>query len=186
MCCDEREASLRLAGSLLANLGIDRALVSRLCREDRVGSELQDVRLLEESMRNKRVNNQATFVSSSGYRFNSADSRSNLAKSFVDLAKSQLSSMLRWDGSPSSPEKDAGVGGAGDVLLLAEEEEDSVGESVYFVADKTLQYRDTSSLKQGVNSVVVGGSSSSGSGGRDLVGVDGVDYCKIPDADSKP
>ena len=123
VCCDEREAGLRLAGTLLSTVGFDRVEISRLCREDREQSELQDVRIMEDS-RARRVDSQATFISSSGIRFNSPDDRNNFALKFVNLAKSKIAGII---GSRSA-------------------DDDDFGESQYAAADKKLQIKDPSAM----------------------------------------
>ena len=123
VCCDEREAGLRLAGTLLSAIGFDRGDISRLCREDREESELRDVRIMEDA-RALRVDSQATFISSSGLRFYSPDDRNNFALKVVNLAKSKLAEII--GNRPT--------------------EDDDFGESQYTVADKKLQIKDPSTL----------------------------------------
>jgi hypothetical protein len=157
VCCDEREASLRLAGSLLDNLGVERGIVSRICREDREESEKADIQRMELSRISRSSSNDATFTSSSGLRFNMPDSRNSFAKKFVNMAKSQLTSLL------SSNSK-------GNTVNSLEEEGD-FGESMYSIADKKLKYKEERLGGKSVEPLPVG----------IIAGVEGVDYCKMPE-----
>lgn len=123
VCCDEREAGLRLAGTLLSTVGFERGDISRICREDREESELRDVKVMEDA-RARRVDSQATFISSSGIRFYSPDDRNNFALKVVNLAKSKLAEII---GSRSS-------------------DDDDFGESQYTAADKKLLIKDPSTI----------------------------------------
>lgn len=150
VCCDEREAGLRIAGTLLSSVGFERGDISRLCREDREESELKDIRVMEEA-RAQRVDSQATFISSSGIRFYSPDNRDNFALKFVSLAKSKLSEIF------------------GNKMT----DDDDFGESQYSIADKKLQIRESSPT----SNPTVGALETAG-------GIDGVDFCKLPYAES--
>jgi voltage-gated potassium channel Kch len=91
VCCDERESSLRVAGILLSSVGFDNNEVSRLCREARSSSELQDLTMLEGN-RAAKADDKGTFIASSASRFNIPDTRNNLANQFFGLTKSLFGS----------------------------------------------------------------------------------------------
>lgn len=153
VCCDERESSLRLAGSLLATLGMERGAVSKLCREDREQSETKDIRNMEEHLREKVSNDQKSFIFSSGTRRNLADHRYNMAESLKALAKEQLPGWM-W------PAQDA-------------DDDEEVGEPIYSISEKTRLYRDP----------VVAAAEKFQKVVERREGVDGVDFCRIPESE---
>lgn len=159
VCCDEREASLRMAGSLLTNLGVDRALVSKMCREDREDSELRDILLAEELRRSKVGGGEDSIASTSGYRFNLPDSRTNIASNFLGLAKNQFSKLMSIGGSLSGSATDG------------EEDGEFTGEDLYSVAESnTLIFKEPATKSQEL---------------KPIAGIEGVDYCKLPDDGDK-
>lgn len=156
VCCDEREASLRLAGSLLSSLGMESGVVSKLCREHRKESELEDIRVMETARRSRQSNNQATFISSSGYRFNSPDTKNDMAKAFMNLAQTRFKELLWMEDKQKS--------------VSSVEDSDYGEESMYKVADKTLVYKEPK-LGESPTPVMP----------KTLDGVDGVDFCLMPE-----